>query len=92
MDGLRFFAIVSVVMWHIAQLVRKDHSVLQTTFNRDVVFPFMHIGTIGVPLFFAISGFVLSLPFAEHYLNGRSRPRIGKYYLRRITRLEPPIS
>lgn len=90
MDGLRFFAIAAVVVWHIGQIIGEAPYVHKTAFDRDVVFRILHIGTIGVPLFFVISGFVLSLPFAEHYLKGKPKPRIGKYFLRRVTRLEPP--
>ena len=43
-----------------------------------------------MPLFFAISGFILALPFAEHYLSGAPRPTLGRYYVRRVTRIEPP--
>ena len=41
--------------------------------------------------FFVISGFVISLPFAGHLLEGRPPVALGNYYLRRLTRLEPPF-
>jgi peptidoglycan/LPS O-acetylase OafA/YrhL len=44
----------------------------------------------GVQLFFVISGFILGLPFVRHYWNGTPKPRLGQYYLRRVTRIEPP--
>lgn len=44
----------------------------------------------GVPLFFVISGCVLGIPFARHHLTGAAAPRLGRYFLRRLTRLEPP--
>lgn len=48
-------------------------------------------GGIGVQLFFAISGCILSLPFALHHLGLQERPiSLGGYFLRRLTRLEPP--
>jgi peptidoglycan/LPS O-acetylase OafA/YrhL len=47
-------------------------------------------GDLGVQLFFVISGFILALPFAAHFLEGRPPRRLGSYYLRRLTRLEPP--
>lgn len=46
-------------------------------------------GDVGLRLFFAISGFLLSLPFAQARLAGKAAPSLGKYYLRRVTRLEP---
>ena len=47
-------------------------------------------GARGVPLFFAISGMVLGLPFARHHLQGHDRVGWKAYLLRRVTRLEPP--
>jgi len=47
-------------------------------------------GSLGVRVFFAISGFILAFPFANHYLNAREKVNIKKYYIRRLTRLEPP--
>ena len=47
-------------------------------------------GDRGVPLFFVISGFILGRPFLrQHRLAGHKVP-LGGYYLRRLTRLEPP--
>jgi len=47
-------------------------------------------GGRGVQLFFAISGLILGLPFANHYLNGAPVVSLKKYFVRRLTRLEPP--
>jgi peptidoglycan/LPS O-acetylase OafA/YrhL len=48
---------------------------------RDV----LETGSFGVPLFFAISGYILCRPF----LGGRN-VSLRRYFLRRFTRLEPP--
>jgi len=48
-------------------------------------------GGFGVDLFFVISGFVISLPFASHHLESGPPVRLRNYYLRRLTRLEPPF-
>ncbi len=47
-------------------------------------------GNCGVSLFFIISGFVLALPFARHFLAGAGAVSLRKYFMRRVTRLEPP--
>jgi peptidoglycan/LPS O-acetylase OafA/YrhL len=47
-------------------------------------------GGHGVGLFFIISGFILSLPFARWRLNKGRKISLKNYYLRRLTRLEPP--
>ncbi len=47
-------------------------------------------GHYGVSLFFSISGFILSVPFARHALRGAPAVNLREYYLRRLTRIEPP--
>ena len=47
-------------------------------------------GDRGVPLFFVISGFILGRPFLRQHRLGGHKVALGKYYLRRLTRLEPP--
>ena len=51
---------------------------------------FLQLGSFGVQLFFLLSGFVLALPFAKWRLGIATRPSLQRYYLRRLTRLEPP--
>ena len=47
-------------------------------------------GFLGVPIFFAISAFIVGLPFARYWLEGAKRVKISQFYTRRLTRLEPP--
>ncbi|MFC5865299.1 acyltransferase family protein [Acidicapsa dinghuensis] len=81
-DGVRFIAILSVVLYHIA--IQATDSV------RTILFPSVHYGLRGVEVFFALSGFILGLPFAKQDLLGGKKVRISAYFLRRLTRLEPP--
>ncbi len=86
-DGLRFVAILAVVLFHVPIQIslRSESQILSN--------PFWHIishGDRGVQLFFVISGFILGMPFAAHVLNGRKAVQLRSYFLRRITRLEPP--
>ncbi len=47
-------------------------------------------GDRGVELFFVISGMILAMPFARQYLTDGKSVSLRKYYMRRVTRLEPP--
>ncbi len=47
---------------------------------------------LGVKVFFAISGFVLALPFLKYYLGiSDKKVQLKSYFIRRLTRLEPPF-
>src|SRR5262245_56709348 len=75
-DGLRFIAITSVFLYHLACFtVHKTKDVPQ-----DPVYLVTSHGNFGVQLFFVISGFILSLPFAERRLEGREGVPLGRYY------------
>ena len=56
----------------------------------DLVNDVFSTGHLGVQLFFAISGLILSLPFARWWINGEKPVSLSGYYLRRVTRIEPP--
>jgi peptidoglycan/LPS O-acetylase OafA/YrhL len=91
-DGLRFVAIMAVIAYHVS-MVYAFHRGL--TMTRGVaaaswINTVFAAGHYGVPLFLAISGFILSLPFARQRLSGGTPVRLREYYLRRLTRIEPP--
>jgi peptidoglycan/LPS O-acetylase OafA/YrhL len=86
-DGLRFIAIFSVILFHLNWFITSKTGRGE---GADLLTEFLSHGNIGVQLFFVISGFVIALPFAKgHLLNGR-RPNLRQYLFRRLTRLEPP--
>jgi Acyltransferase family len=91
-DGLRFVAIAMVVLFHSQLRVFEAsggeigeappaHNMFDLSIGQ---------GRFGVHLFFIISGFVLALPFAAERLAGARPVRLKAFYLRRLTRLEPP--
>ncbi len=88
-DGLRFIAITSVIFFHVNGYVAQHTSLKEASFT-DPLALICAQGNFGVMLFFAISGFILCLPFARHYLINDAPVRLSKYYLRRLTRIEPP--
>jgi len=90
-DGLRFIAIALVIVFHIAQYVdSKLGHALRTGYRDTLAFALTTQGHYGVQLFFVVSGFVLALPFAAHRLTGTAAVSLKTYFLRRLTRLEPP--
>ncbi len=91
LDGLRFVAIVSVVLYHIlAQLLVKSGHAITLQGRYSWIVTAVGNGDRGVRLFFVISGFVLGLGFARHHLQRGKAVNLKKYFLRRVTRLEPP--
>lgn len=90
-DGLRFLAIFSVFIYHLAgNVLRHSPAGYTAELQSDRLFFLTQQLSVGVPMFFVISGFILGLPFAKAH-RGLARPVSLKSYLwRRVTRLEPP--
>jgi peptidoglycan/LPS O-acetylase OafA/YrhL len=90
-DGLRFIAIISVIFFHLNTfIVNKSHVAYSNYAFRDLISNIFGRGHLGVELFFVISGLILAKPFAAHYLNDTEKPKMKDYFIRRLTRLEPP--
>jgi peptidoglycan/LPS O-acetylase OafA/YrhL len=80
-DSLRALAAISVVVYHTAYASLASF----VAWYRPVV---GHLD-VGVPLFFAISGFLLYRPFAAAHFKGGARPRTRDYLRRRVLRIVP---
>jgi len=92
-DGLRCVAIIGVLAYHIRAIIAWHYGIPLDTSPAGTdgfVNWTFGAGCKGVELFFAISGFILGLPFARYYLGEGEPVRLKAYYLRRLTRLEPP--
>jgi peptidoglycan/LPS O-acetylase OafA/YrhL len=97
-DGLRFFAIITVVFFHLnTSYVRTLGSNMDEwklmVGTKEVFLPgwWLIRLDLGVKVFFAISGFILSLPFLKYFLANGKKVQLGDYLYRRLTRLEPPF-
>ncbi len=92
-DGLRFLALLLVIFEHINTFV-TNKVVFAASVRPQAVWPLYYMfyinGRKGVLLFFAISGFILAMPFAKAFWQNGKPVSIKKYFLRRLTRLEPP--
>ena len=98
-DGLRGLAIVLVVFFHCHHLFRTGNEPISSTemiaegWTAATIFLpnfFFAKGWFGVQIFFVISGMVLALPFASHYLQGAAHPKVKDYFRRRLIRIEVP--
>lgn len=85
-DGLRFLAIVPVILQHSNDRLFKYGNVQPLSDLEDVFSFLISRGTIGVFLFFAISGFVLTLPYGQKIREIRYK----EYLVKRLRRIEPP--
>jgi peptidoglycan/LPS O-acetylase OafA/YrhL len=89
-DGLRFIAIVWVAgLMHLTNIIDiniYNRQIIKSDFARSFILE----GGNGVSFFFMISSFILALPFIKEKLYGGNKVILKKYYLRRLTRLEPP--
>lgn len=88
-DGLRFFAIMAVVLSHFTTYYHDRIGELPSIISPVVNFLFGDSYS-GVMLFFGISGFILGMPFINQYAYGGKEINLKQYFKRRITRLEPP--
>ncbi|MES2702294.1 MAG: acyltransferase [Bacteroidota bacterium] len=91
-DGMRFLSLSLVTLFHIrGYFLEKTAIKFADNVNDHYWMNKLFVNfDRSVPLFFAISGFILCTPFAHHYINGGKKINLKQYYVRRLTRLEPP--
>ena len=100
-DGVRFLAIGIVVAVHLVAagglssgrlvIVPPFGPILARSSRDPASVGFLQYGHVGVYLFFILSGFVLALPFIRWRVTGARRIALSAYFLRRVTRIEPPF-
>ncbi len=90
MDGLRFVSVATIILVHLNGYLSVKSPAYYTFPETSWVNHVVPVGYRAVEMFFMISGFILGLPFAAHRIKGAPAVKLSKYYLRRLTRLEPP--
>lgn len=89
LTGMRGIAAFLVFLFHYEALhpgIRLDLNV--PVVGRILQFP-LGFGGVGVDIFFVLSGFLLSLPFARAALKGEPGPPLLLYFKRRFLRVFP---
>jgi peptidoglycan/LPS O-acetylase OafA/YrhL len=98
-DGLRFLAIGAVFAYHANTLAARARAEGSGWIEGEDLMPWIREsplmaclakGYLGVDVFFAISGFILGIPFARHYRQGSAPVLLLPYFARRLSRLEVP--
>ncbi|MEO6315106.1 MAG: acyltransferase [Chitinophagaceae bacterium] len=90
LEGLRFLAILPVVIQHCVERWYRNAYTPGGSAVSDTIINYTLGGGVGVYLFYAISGFILPLPFAIKRLSDKPMGSLKTYFMRRLTRLEPP--
>lgn len=91
-EGLRFVAVMAVMLYHLSGYTLVKHMAQAAVQPAESWIPSLFsLGHYGVQLFFVLSGFLLATPFAKWRLGLGPKPSLRTYFLRRLTRLEPPF-
>lgn len=88
LDGIRAFAAVAVVVFHVTGHVGRDvgtGSVVDLSADAWT----SPLGNYGVCVFFLLSGFLLFRPFVAAHLASRPGPDVRSYFRRRLLRIFP---
>jgi peptidoglycan/LPS O-acetylase OafA/YrhL len=85
-EALRALAACSIVVYHCWLYSAPDHQRVGFGPLTRFVLPYL---PAGVTLFFALSAFLLYLPFAMSIVNGSTRPSVRRYARNRALRILP---
>jgi len=87
-DGLRAIACLMVIFHHLSQQLIFNPAISAPLWLRKLA-DVLITGQSGVSLFFVLSGFLLSTPFWEAYLDRTPMPDLRVYAVRRAGRIMP---
>jgi peptidoglycan/LPS O-acetylase OafA/YrhL len=88
LDGVRAIACLLVIWLHI-NLMTRDMHIWNPDTTPLLVDVALFSGSIGVTLFFVLSGFLLFLPYVQALMGAQPWPSARQFYLRRAWRILP---
>lgn len=91
-DGLRAYGALGIVLFHLGIGAARrygDFSLDLDDSYGDVPGGLIIAMQAAVPVFFALSGYLVGGPFIRAWIEGRPMPRVGKYAERRVRRIAP---
>jgi peptidoglycan/LPS O-acetylase OafA/YrhL len=88
-DGVRLVAIALVLMQHVYERVIRRTIDLYPDGGGNIFKNFVAHGSLGVLIFFTLSGYILARILVGRFSGGKP-PNLRSYFMRRLTRLEPP--
>ena len=86
-DGLRALAVAWVMVFHIYGFGANSPNI--TILGLFDIDPWLSSGYLSVTLFFALSGFLLMIPWAKNNHANLNSPALAKYFRRRFYRIAP---
>jgi peptidoglycan/LPS O-acetylase OafA/YrhL len=89
LTGIRGWAAAWVMLFHFWWLSGKPPLDVPGTLGQISFSGFFTVGWIGVDIFFTLSAFLLTLPFAAWQLGIAPKPNLGHYFKRRVLRIFP---
>ncbi len=89
LTGLRGCAALWVLIYHAWVEAEPRLMLLPLGFTDLNLTPWFSIGWFGVDIFFCLSAFLLTLPFAAAQRLGEPQPRLRDYFRRRVLRILP---
>jgi peptidoglycan/LPS O-acetylase OafA/YrhL len=88
LTGIRGWAAIWVYLYHL-WVYAQQQIILSVAGLSINLTPFLCIGGAGVSIFFVLSGFLLGMPFAQWQAGLRHRPKLGRFFSRRVARVFP---
>ena len=88
-EGLRAVAALAVFFIHVSETRYSAGFGYHAVGLDRYVRAFFDEFQVGVPIFFAISGFVMYRPFVARHVGGQSEPSTMSYITRRVLRIYP---